>query len=88
LDSKIKDCVFKKLTINGFSINEEGNRFIVTVRGMELTQPDTKMVLQEKDDGLYIVEAYGAFRGAGKKGLMQNHINVWIHQCKAELTSA
>jgi len=84
---EIRECVFKRLSINGFSVwpQEEEGKYMLTVRGEHPTSPN-RILIQETEEGFKIIAAYGGFRR--KKKLLQDHIDHWVISCSLEIAEA
>ncbi len=78
MDPKARGEFLKKISINGFSISEEGNTLILRPRGAEAT---AEVIIQEAEPNVWKVKgaagAYAGFARGKKRGIFESYINRW-----------
>ena len=78
MDPKAKGEFLKKISINGFSITEEGDRLTLRPRGMEATAEIT--IEEAKPNEWKVISVSGRYAGFGhglKRKLFDSYINRW-----------
>ncbi len=78
MDPKAKGEFLKKISINGFSIDEEGNTLTLSPRGAETT---AEIAIQEEETNVWkVVSASGQYAGFArgkKRSYFETYINQW-----------
>jgi hypothetical protein len=79
VEPKAKGEFLKKISINGFSLQETGNRLILRPRGAEAT---AQIVIEEVKPNTWIVmSAAGDYAGYGrgkKRLVFEHYIEEWV----------
>ena len=87
MDPKAKGEFLKKLSINGFAIEEIGNQLILRPRGAEAT---AQIIIEEvKPDTWIVMSATGLYAGfgRGKKRLyFESYIKNWVTESILRVT--
>jgi len=78
VDPKAKGEYLKKISINGFSIEESGDMLTLRPRGMEA---EAEVIIQEVEPNLWkVVGASGQYAGfyrGKKRSYFETYINQW-----------
>lgn len=78
MDPRAKGEFLKKISINGFSISEEGNKLTLSPRGGEATAGIT---IEEVEPNIWkVVGAAGAYAGFArgkKRSIFETYIKAW-----------
>ena len=78
MDPKAKGEFLKKISINGFSIEESGDMLILRPRG---TEAEAEIIIQEVEPNVWkVVGASGRYAGfyrGKKRSYFETYINQW-----------
>jgi len=78
MEAKAKSEFLKKISINGFSIEEKEEVLILRPRGME---PTAGLIIREKEPNVWEVTGasgrYAAFARRPKREYFESYINRW-----------
>ncbi len=78
MDPKAKSEFLKKISINGFSIEDKGEMLILRPRGMEAT---AEIIIQEVEPNVWKVAGasgqYAGFYRGKKRSYFETYINQW-----------
>lgn len=78
MDPKARGEFLKKISVNGFSISEDGNTLTLSPRGAEAT---AEVIIQEVEPNVWKVVgasgSYAAFARGKKRGIFESYINRW-----------
>ncbi|MBA7665002.1 hypothetical protein ES703_73068 [subsurface metagenome] len=79
MDPKAKGEFLKKISINGFSIEEKDNTLIMRPRGAEAT---AVVIIEEVEPDVWRVKAaaghYAGFARGKKRSYFETYINQWV----------
>lgn len=78
MNGKAKGALLKKISINGFSIEDNGSRITLRPRGAEATAEVT--IEDDKVNGFRVVSASGSYAGFArgqKRSYFESYINRW-----------
>jgi hypothetical protein len=83
VDGKAKSELLKKITTQGFSIEENGSRMVLRPRGAEGT---ASLTIEEVEPDVWRVTGaegkYASFARGHKRKFFENHLTLWVTESR------